>query len=483
MLLTISTSHSPAQDLGYLLHKHPDQVQSFTLTFGQAHVFYPLVGPETTMALLLEIDSVDLVRGRRGNKNQGQPLEQYVNDRPYVASSFLSVAIAEVLGTALSGKCKEREALAATAIPLTARITCLPAPGEDFLCRLFEPLGYEVTCETQLLDEQFPEWGSRYYTVSLKRTCRLQELLQHIYVLVPVLDNNKHYYVGEDEVDKLMRHAGQWLSAHPERDMIARRYLRNNFSLARQALERLADVIGEDDEEHEENEEHDKENDEAVRAATETALESSLSLNEIRLDKVLSVLKESGCRSVIDLGCGEGRLLKMLARDNFFKKLCGMDVSYRALEAAKRRLRLDDIIELRTGREREAADQSRISLCQGSLTYRDKRMQGYDAATLIEVIEHLDEPRLEALERVVFQHARPKVVLITTPNVEYNKKFTGMTSTFRHKDHRFEWTRREFRDWAEGLAARRGYRVVFEDIGVIDETLGAPTQAGVFTCL
>src|SRR5215212_6869760 len=167
MLLTITNTHAPATDLGYLLHKSPYRVQSFPLSFGQAHVFYPEARPEQcTAALLLDVDPVGLVRNRRGPSGQGRSLEQYVNDRPYVASSFLSVAIAQVFGSALAGRSRGREELAQTPLPLRARISVLPCRGgEDFLRRLFEPLGYEIVAERHPLDEQFPEWGdSPYYT-------------------------------------------------------------------------------------------------------------------------------------------------------------------------------------------------------------------------------------------------------------------------------------------------------------------------------
>src|SRR5690348_13625783 len=234
MLLTIRTTHTPATDLGYLLHKNPARVQSFEQSFGRAHVFYPEASDEAcTAALLLDVDPVGLVRGRRGSRGEGGALQQYVNDRPYVASSFLSVAIADVFGTAMAGRSKERPALADTPIPLSARIAVLPCRGgEDLLRRLFEPLGYAVSATQHPLDETNAEWGpSRYFTVELTATTRLSELLSHLYVLIPVLDDEKHYWVGAEEVDKLLRHGEGWLAAHPEREMITRRYLRHRRSL------------------------------------------------------------------------------------------------------------------------------------------------------------------------------------------------------------------------------------------------------------
>jgi 3' terminal RNA ribose 2'-O-methyltransferase Hen1 len=465
MLLTITNTHAPATDLGYLLHKSPYRVQSFPLSFGQAHVFYPEARPEQcTAALLLDVDPVGLVRNRRGPSGAGRTLEQYVNDRPYVASSFLSVAIARVFGSAMSGKSKDHEDLVEKPLPLRAKISVLPCRGgEGFLRRLFEPLGYEVAAHPHALDEHFTEWGeSPYFTVEISAQVRLRELLTHIYVLAPVLDNEKHYWVGDEEVEKLLRHGEGWLAAHPEREAIAHRYLKYRGSLANEALARLVEEEIPDPDATEEA--HDNE---------EERVERALSLNERRLSTVLAALRNAQAKRVVDLGCGEGRLLKTLLEDRSFDEIVGMDVSHRALETAADRLRMEQL---------PTKMKERIRLIHGSLTYRDKRLAGFDAATVVEVIEHLDEPRLSAFERVLFEFARPGTVVLTTPNVEYNVKFEGLPAgTFRHKDHRFEWTRDEFRQWAEDVAARYGYTARFLPVGDEDPQVGAPTQMGVFT--
>ena len=467
MLLTITTTHTPATDLGFLLHKNPARAQSCDLSFGRVHVFYPEASPDRcTVALLLDVDPVGLVRGRRGPEGDGGLLAQYVNDRPYVASSFLSVAISNVFGTAMTGRSKERPELAATPMPLAARLAVLPCRGgEEFLRRLFEPLGYTVIAQPHPLDPSAIEWGmSRYYTVDLSGTVRLSELLAHLYVLIPVLDDEKHYWVGDDEVDKLLRHGEGWLAAHPERETITRRYLKHRHSLVRDAIARL--VIEDEPEE------------DAVapgggRDAEEQALERPLSLNEQRLATVLGALRGSGAASVLDLGCGEGRLLRLLLDDRQFTRIVGMDVSYRALEVATDRLKLDRM----PPKQRE-----RIELVHGSLMYRDSRLAGFDAAAVVEVIEHLDPPRLAAFERVAFEFARPGTIVITTPNAEYNGQWASLPAgRFRHRDHRFEWTRAEFEAWARGVAERFGYGVRFAPVGPVDATVGAPTQMGIFT--
>jgi 3' terminal RNA ribose 2'-O-methyltransferase Hen1 len=459
MLLTITTTRAPATDLGFLLHKNPERLQSFSLPFGQAHVFYPEATDERcTAALLLDVDPVGLIR--RGVRFPR--LDQYVNDRPYVASSFLSVAIARVFNTALAGKCSARPELPDETLPLRARIPALLCRGgEDVLRRLFEPLGYGVRATQHPLDERFPEWGeSRYFTVELGSQLRLRELLAHLYVLVPVMDAEKHYWVGEDEVEKLLRRGEGWLAGHPDRELIVSRYVKYQRSLRDEALAKLL-----------EDEDPDPDRDQQKREAEEEAVEEPLRLNEKRLGSVVAVLKSSGAKRVLDLGCGSGKLITALMKEPTFEEIAGVDISHRALEIAASRLRLDRLAP----RQRD-----RVQLFQSALTYRDRRLSGFDAAAVVEVIEHLDKPRLSSFERVVFEYARPSTVVVTTPNREYNTKFEGLPAgQFRHRDHRFEWTRRELEDWAGEVAGRFGYGVRFLPIGPEDPALGAPTQMAV----
>jgi 3' terminal RNA ribose 2'-O-methyltransferase Hen1 len=460
MLLTLTLTRPPATDLGYLLHKHPERVQDFKLPFGAAHVFYPEVGEERcTAALLLDVDPVGLIR--RGVRFAR--LDQYVNDRPYVASSFMSVALSRVFNTAMAGRCEPRPELPEQALPLEARLAVLPvAGGEEVARRLFEPLGYALDAVQHPLDPQFPEWGaSRYHTLHLRGEVRLRDLLTHLYVLIPVLDAQKHYWVGDAEVEKLLARGEGWLSGHPDRELIVNRYLKYQRPLARAALEQL--LVDEDPAVDDDAEE---------RAAEEEAVEEPLRLNEKRHGAVVAALRASGATRVLDLGCGSGKLLRSLLEEPSFERIVGVDISYAALETAKSRLRLERLAP----RLRD-----RVELFQTALTYRDKRLAGFDAAAAVEVIEHLDEPRLRNFERVVFAHARPKTVVVTTPNREYNAKFDGLPAgRFRHRDHRFEWTRAEFEAWSGHVAADNHYRVRFLPVGPEDPELGAPTQMAVF---
>ncbi|MGW7820834.1 3' terminal RNA ribose 2'-O-methyltransferase Hen1 [Streptomyces puniciscabiei] len=477
MFLTISMrgdAAHPATDLGYLLHKHPDKAQKFSTSYGTAHVFYPEADDlRCTAALLLETDTLALVRRGKGKGRGGAPdaaLAQYVNDRPYAASSLLAVALSGVFSSAMKGTCHARPELPGRARPLRIEVPALPARGgPELVRRLFQPLGWTVTVEPVALDAEFPEWGdSRYVRLVLEsEALTLAEALRHLYVLLPVLDDAKHYWVSADEVDKLLRAGEGWLPEHPEQKLITSRYLSRRWSLTRQAMERLELVrLAEaDDSEVEEI-------DNAVEEETETE-EKPAPLAVQRREAILAALRACGAARVLDLGCGQGELVRELLKDVRFTEIVGLDVSVRALTIASRRLKPD-----RMG-ERQA---SRVQLVQGSLAYTDNRLKGYDAAVLSEVIEHLDLPRLPALEYAVFGHARPRTVLVTTPNVEYNVRWETLPAGHaRHGDHRFEWTRTEFRTWARAVAERHGYDVEFAPVGPDDPEVGPPTQMALFT--
>lgn len=453
MYLSVATTHQPATDLGFLLHKHPGRVHETELPFGKALVFYPEATEARCEAtLLLDVDPVGLVRG----KGRGEGLiDQYVNDRPYAASSFLAVAMGRALRTAMSGSSRERPDLAEAEIPLEAVVTPLPARGggERLVRELFEPLGWTV--DVQTLE------GANYVTLRLSGRARLQALLNHLYVLIPVLDDDKHYWVGDDEVAKLMKRGEGWLESHPAQDLIVRRYLIHRRGLARDALERLAPETREEAVEPE------------ARPQREEALETPLRLNDERMAAVVDALKASGAKAIADLGCGEGKLLQRLVRERWVESLVGVDAAARDLERASKRLKLDIASGPREGR---------VRLLHGSLTYRDARWEGCEAAALVEVIEHLEPDRLPALVKVVFGAARPATVVVSTPNAEYNALFPNLPAgAFRHPDHRFEWTRGEFAAWCDRVAQAHGYRFELSGIGPIDEQLGSPTQMAVFS--
>lgn len=470
-MLILLTCHAPnAPEIGHLLAKHPDSIFERDYAAGKITVFYPEVTEDAvTVALITEVDSVGLVRGPAALTR----LDQYVNDRPYVASSLTSVALNAAFGTALAGRGKHTERVDEWMRWLVELPAVACDAGEGLIARVFAPLGYAVTAIRLPLDSHFPSWGAAdLYHVALEGELTVREVLSHLYVLLPVLDNSKHYWVGEAEIEKLLAHGGSWLSARPERELITTRYLRYKRPLVFSALARLLD-----------EEEPENAAEQAVQAALSEEIEHTEvagvttqeplpGLHEQRLAAVMETIRASGAQSLADLGCGEGKLLALAMKEKGLSRIFGMDVSSAALARARRRLHLDALPE---------AQKHRIAVAQGSLLYRDARLHDFDVAALVEVIEHLDPPRLAAMERVVFEHARPKRVIVTTPNREYNAHWEALgTERLRHGDHRFEWTRAECQAWADRVAALYGYTAERQDIGPVDAALGAPPQMVVF---
>ncbi|WP_419838643.1 3' terminal RNA ribose 2'-O-methyltransferase Hen1 [Candidatus Poriferisodalis sp.] len=473
MLVSLTSTTADATDLGYLLHKHPDRVRTVDVGIGRAHVFFPEATPQRcTATLFVEVDPIALARGTKGRPPAS--LEHYVNDRPYVASSMLAVALGRLFGTALSGTCDARPHLVAQPLDLEVHLPTLPVRGgERIVRRLFEPLGYEVNTTPIALDAQFPSWGnSRYHSVGLKGRQTVRAALEHLFVMLPVLDDRKHYWIGDSEVDKLLRRGGDWLKSHPESYLISRRYLRFG-SLTRSAMERLAESDHDRD---------DSADDDAANGGSGSGAEPQggdhelaerpISLADQRRSAVLEVVRSLGGGRVADLGCGEGRLLTHLMDEPTVTYLLGTDASIDALDRAERRLGLDEMSE----RRRE-----QVSLVQGALTYADDRLRGFDIATLVEVIEHVDPERLDSLADAVFAHAAPQAVVLTTPNREFNVNYSHVgPDGMRHRDHRFEWSREEFGAWVADIEKRFGYRADISGIGVEHSDYGPPTQMAVF---
>lgn len=460
MLLTISAERSAAlavpSDLGYLLHKHPERVQPFDVYGGTAHVFYPEVSDERcTVAMVLEVDPVALVRGRSGSRD-GFALGQYVNDRPYVASSLLSVAMGKVFRSGLNGRCAGHEELADSALSLTIMLPAVPG-HPDLLRRLFAPIGWDVAATPIVFDATKPEWGDApLVSLTLEGSLRLTDALSHLHVLLPVLDDAKHYWVGDDEVDKLVRAGSGWLATHPDRELITHRYLAHQRRLKDAATQRLIEL-----------------DDRPVEDAVDNEVPvTSRPLVRMRHDAVLEAVREVWPSSIIDLGCGPGALLGSLLEMRGVARVIGTEVSDAALSKAAKRLHVDGMTERQS---------ERLTLLLSSLQYEDDRLQGLDLAILMEVIEHIDPERLPAVVANVFGTMRPRHVVITTPNSEYNVRYPALVDgAFRHADHRFEWTRDEFADWARSVGETHDYDLHLRSVGDYDEQVGSPTQMAVF---
>lgn len=453
MILEITTTHKPATDLGFLLHKHPDKLQTIDLSIGNAHIFYPVADNEIcTACLTLDINPVDLVRNKKGGNAFLQ--QHYVNDRPYTVNSFLSTAIVKAFGSAINGTCQTKPELTQTPIPLTVEISSLKVDADfSYINRLFEPLGYRISYEPLQLDSQFTSWGtSNYVNLQIEKTITLKDLLSHLYVFILSLDNERHYWVTKNDIDVLLRRGESWLENHPEKEWIIKRYLKNLKTYTNEALLRLAgdELLNEE----------------------QPQSKRKISLHQTRLNKAFELLKNSKAESVLDIGCGEGKLLKLLIKEGQFKKIAGTDVSFSELQRAKDNLYLN---------EASPAMRERINLFQSSITYKDERLKGFDAIAMVEVIEHLDLERLSAMEKVVFGFATPHTVVLSTPNAEYNAVFEKLEEgSFRHEDHRFEFKRNEFAEWCEKVSSHFEYEVEIYPVGDEEANVGAPSQMAVF---
>lgn len=432
--------------LGHLLHKHPDRVQYTQVHGGTATVLYPEASTQRcTVALLLDVDPTALTRGK-DRAAESFTLAQYVNDRPYAATSLLSVALGKVFRTALKGRSESYPQVAASALDLTVDLPALRGDG-DLLRRLFEPLGWAV--ETTPVSPV-------HSSLRLAGRVRLADALGHLYVLIPVLDDAKHYWVSKDEVDKLLAAAGDWLPTHPERAFILRRYLAHQRHMVAAAVERLDEL-----------------DDTAAAEASDTAESPATPLVTLRHEAVLAIVDRLRPRSVLDLGCGSGSLLPALLTRQGVERVAGTEVSDRQLQSAARRLH----VEAMTERQGE-----RVDLWLSSLGYEDERLTGFDLAIAMEVIEHIDPARLPAVAANLFGGAAPAAVVLTTPNREYNVRYPALfDGGLRHRDHRFEWTRAEFADWCAGVCAEYDYDVQFTGAGEPDPALGRPTQIAVLT--
>jgi 3' terminal RNA ribose 2'-O-methyltransferase Hen1 len=459
MLLAVTTTHRPATDLGFLLAEAPSRSRAFDLPFGRAAVYFPEATDDRCTAVL-QVELAPAASGGRGEEDA--PLSRYVDDRPWAASPLLSLAIARVFGSALAGRSRQRPALARSPLPLEATVVSVPCRGgETLVRRLFAPLGWEVSLAPVSVPESDGATATRRaFDLTLRGTCTLSDLLAQVCVLVPALDDPPRDPLGDDEADGLLALGGAWLRAHPERELVVGWYRGPHPSPVRDALARL--TAGEAPPEPSTDE----------PCGAEVSFEAALRLAEAREEAVVRLLRERRVRSVADLGCGDGRLLRRLAEEPSLRRVVGVDVSERALARARRRLDPDRM---------PAKAARKVELLLGSVLYRDARLAGLEAAVLTEVIEHVDEERLPALVDAVFGAARPRLVVITTPNADHDARSTGLApGAFRHPDHRFEWSRATFRTWAEATAREHGYQVRFDEVGPPDDERGAPTQLAEF---
>jgi 3'' terminal RNA ribose 2''-O-methyltransferase Hen1 len=444
--LSIATTRPKAADLGFILYKHPDRVfrsDSSRNKNLKAVGFYPEAGDERCeFVLLVEVDPVERVRGLAWNGG----IAQYVEPLPFLASSYMSQAISLCLRSAMNGIVSSKDpsedarlrAMAVEHWPLEIKVSPIRT-SPALIERMFQPLGWEVTIDSMPLDVPGVERDNALHTVTLKGSSTVQDALTQLYVLLPALDPVRHYFYDEAEVAKLLEKSRNWLETHPARNLIVGRYLSKSRELREAAMSQF---------------------EEAVEAPQEAAIEvSAHSARHMRIAEAVSAM---GDVRIVDLGCGEGKLLSRLAFLPGKIEIVGVEPSLRDLEKARKNLSRNPARQM----------DPRVKLRHGSIAYADDSLRNFDVAILSEVIEHIDPERLDHAERCVFGFMKPEVVIVTTPNAGFNTVFGLSDGEFRHRDHRFEWSVDEATDWCRRVAATYGYEFEIDGAGGYDENVG-----------
>lgn len=447
MFLSISVPGPDATDLGFVLQKHPESVFRSEVSFGRVTGFYPRADADgCEFALVVEVDHVERVRGVSWDAGSAG----YIDPHPYAASSYLATAIPAALRSALNGKPARGpdEAAAARMAGLAARdwdlaVRVCPVPAsERAVAELFGPVGFEV--ETKALRSGHP-MASPMLDVVLRGKMPVSRALSALYVLLPVTDGKKHYFYTEQEAEKLLSKGEGWLAVHPRREAIVQRYLGRSRQIAAAASERLGNAP------------------KAGEVQPEKVPGPWSGSHALRHEAILRILGERGSRRIVDLGCSEGSLLEMICSMPLVEEAVGVDPSLSDLERAGKR----------------CGPKGRV--LQGSAIYVDSRLRGFDTVVMCEMIEHVDPSRVELVERAVFGTMRPDTVILTTPNRSFNEAFGLPPGSFRHQDHRFEWTSTECSGWARRVAAQFGYSVEVTGVGGDHPEHGSISTLCVFT--
>lgn len=464
MLFTLTCTGPHAPRLPELFNRNPQELHTVTLSAGRVHLFFPeLTSERVTAAFLLDLEPAGVERRPRGGMHAPKLVADILHDRAYISSATLISALGPLLEPILEPCGKTARAGCQQSLPLEAHlhaVTCRRG-GVALLQRLFVPLGFELHAEP-LVPMAQQGGGSYVWQLVLKRECPLQVFLRHLYLLTAVMDDDAPEWEREDEAERLLTLGETWLSDHPEQAWILERGRSIRRRLLHPGLEPLLSMAGE----------RPVDRLRALEPGLEARLEAGLNLVSRRLQAVVRVLEQQRISRVGDLGCGEGRLLKELLARPQFKRIVGLDVAVECLERASRRLRLDQLPE---------AQADRVQLLHGSVLYYDKRLEGLEALTLLEVLEHIDPEKLPLVEEVLFEGLRPPLVIVTTPNQSFNGRLEGLLAgQLRHSDHRFEWTREQARRWAEGVSYRHSYRFQLEELGERDLEVGAPTVMVIF---
>lgn len=439
MLMTITCKGSDAQDLSWLLHKRPDRFQAFNLPYGTAYVFFPEYSDnKCIVTLLLDVESSglnDICKAKDGEF-------QYVNPRQYLSGSLLSGAITKVFASAIKGVCEEKPELVDKVFNYEMEITSFSCRlNPDYIEKLFLPLGYEIDFTKP--SGQYSEIAQQFGNLKLIARTTLQKLLSQLFILLPVFDRQLHFWIGESQLEKFIRHSTGWLENHPEKSFIINEYFWPASELKYRVLEYFN--------------------------AIPSADEKAPGLNALRQEEIINSLIRHDATSILDLGCGNGSLLELLAQEKRFSKIAGMDIAARNIDEARKKL-------CSPGRRLCEAEYVFV----GSLTYKDKRISNYDALVLSEVIEHFELERMVLVMKNIFEHAKPRLFIMTTPNKAYNIEYLLKYDEIRHPDHRHEFNEEEFTSFCQKFASQYNYELEMSSIGEKLPELGAPTLMGIF---
>ncbi|MGM0845103.1 MAG: 3' terminal RNA ribose 2'-O-methyltransferase Hen1 [Bacillota bacterium] len=445
MQLTIRASGAEAEVISFLLAKNPNNIYERSQNGHLVRMFYSkFTKEEVEVTLFVTPDPIELSR----NSSEKYDITSYINDREFAVSSIFCTFLRSALGTALNGKPKDEYAPWVNhAFSLKLEFGPLASSLSDQqIIGLYEPLGYEVEITYGEADYNLDlKTKSSVRYITLKGLTTLQNGLRQLVVLIPVLDNYKHYYIDEKEIEKIERYGEGWLDHHPQREFILQKALR-----FKEIYSQVDNRIAEGDK---------KESPIKVR------------LNDLRYEKIIHHINRLEKKeSIVDFGSGEGKLSLRLGFVNGVKEIIAVEPSesaaLKALKRFEKAAQKEDILMPTT--------------MMGSLFYFDERLKGKDVMILCEVIEHIDEYRLPKIMNTILNDYKPGVLMITTPNQEYNQVY-DMSEGYRHSDHRFEWTREEFYQWCNQQNTAENYELVFDGIGEEHERYGFPTQMCIFT--
>ncbi|MBW4084382.1 3' terminal RNA ribose 2'-O-methyltransferase Hen1 [Paenibacillus sp. S150] len=475
MHLIIRVTGAGAGMLSRLLAKNPDNLYDRMEKEARVRIAFTASSEQEAEAVIyVTPDPVELVKGASSAHND---ITQYINDREFVVSSLFCTYIRSALGTALNGKTKEaylpwvnrKLALELTFGPVASNLP------DHALEDLFIPLGYEVVLERGDAAYAF-ELKSRSSVryIKLKGIQTLQTALRQLFVLIPALDDYKHYYISDDEVDKIRRYGDGWLENHPQRALILKRTLR--FA---GAIKHYEDQMAGDGQQAENGASGEAPGiaepfaaPAEASAGTGAAEAPKARLNDLRYAAIADTVERLAARrSIVDFGSGGGKLSARLSSVPGVQEIKAVEPS------AAAQLRAMDRFAKLEGRPGAIVPEP----VTGSLFYYDEALRGKDVMILCEVIEHIDERRLNRVMETIFHEYAPGTLIITTPNKEYNALYQMEHEKLRHRDHRFEWDREAFGAWCSCWTSAYNYSVRLSGIGEFAQEYGYPTQMAIFT--